>query len=63
LEFATAIRTMPHERAQAMTRLWLTPERQHDWNRQSLEWDRKEQADWNRRMSEPDGPGSESEGE
>jgi hypothetical protein len=43
--------------------LWLTPERQHDWNRQSLEWDRKEQADWNRRMSEPDGPGSESEGE
>lgn len=41
LEFATAIRTMPQARAQAMTRLWMTPERRHDWNRQALEYDHR----------------------
>ncbi|MFF3660058.1 helix-turn-helix domain-containing protein [Streptomyces olivochromogenes] len=42
LEFATAIRTMPQARAQAMTRLWMTPERQHEWNRQALEYDHRQ---------------------
>lgn len=42
LEFATAIRTMPKARAQAMTRAWLTPERQVDWNRQALEYDQQQ---------------------
>ncbi|MEU0784170.1 XRE family transcriptional regulator [Streptomyces sp. NPDC006173] len=39
LEFATAIRTMPRGRAQAMSRLWFTPERQRDWNQQAYDWD------------------------
>jgi transcriptional regulator with XRE-family HTH domain len=63
MDFAIAIRTMPKDRAQSMSRAWFTPERQRDWNSQSLQWERKEQAEWNRRMSEPDGPDSQSEGE
>ncbi|MCX4699520.1 hypothetical protein [Streptomyces sp. NBC_01373] len=42
MEFAQAIRAMPKERAQAVSRDWFTPERQRDWNRQALEHEQAE---------------------
>lgn len=41
MDFAVAIQTMPEERAREMSRRWLTPERQQDWNRRALEHDQQ----------------------
>ncbi|WP_405671417.1 helix-turn-helix domain-containing protein [Streptomyces sp. NBC_01530] len=41
MEFALAIQSMPQKRAQAVSRAWFTPERQMEWNRAALEYDRQ----------------------
>ncbi|MER7838433.1 helix-turn-helix transcriptional regulator [Streptomyces sp. NPDC096040] len=43
MDFAVAIQAMPKERAQAVSRDWFTPERQQEWNRAALEYDRQQQ--------------------
>jgi transcriptional regulator with XRE-family HTH domain len=61
LDFAEAIRGMPQWRAQQMSRAWFTPERQRQWNKQALDWDREEQArQAERRGADDDEAGGEA---
>lgn len=39
MDFALAIQAMPKSRAQTLSRAWFTPQKQQEWNRQSLESD------------------------